>query len=407
MNKYDIAIIGGGAAGCMAAISAGSNSRSVVLIERNDKLGKKILATGNGRCNITNLDANSSRYHGASPEFIDKILKSFDQYKAMEFFETHGLIFKEEDNGRIFPRNDQASSVVELLEQKLRNNKVDIKTNSLVRKIEKNGSWKIKLEDGEEITACKLIITTGGQAAYQFGSSGDGYYWSEKLGHKIIKTHPALVPIDIKEEWIKGVQGIKVVCKASTIIDNKVIFGKTGDVLFTHFGISGPAAMAQARFVNTAVSSKQVRIKLDFFPDLNTNQLDEKLRKIFESNGAKLVKNCLVDVVPLKLLETILDNLNIDQNKKSAELSKKDRIIIVNYLKNIVLTPTGPRPFKEAQVTAGGIDSSEIDAKTMESKLVPTLYFAGEIIDVDGDSGGFNLQWAWSSGHLAGISASK
>jgi len=410
MSEYNIAIIGGGTSGCIAAIMASQNEKSVILIERNDEIGKKILVTGNSRCNLTNRKIDSSRYHGANPEFIDAVLKSFDQNKTIRYFESLGLKTKEEDNGRIFPAGDKASDVVAVLNQKLKKNNVVVELNSLVRKIEKDKQWKIKLENGKEIIADKLIITTGGKAAYSLGSSGDGYFWAENFGHTITELNPSLVPIEIKEEWIKKVQGVKIVAKISTKLSESVtpiaIQEKTGDVLFTHYGISGPAAMAQGSAVAKNIF-KMISINIDLFPTINPNQLDNKIKYIFNNNGAKSIKNNLSHLIPLKLITTLLNNINIDPDKKSAEVSKNDRRKIVKYLKDIVLTPTGTRPFKEAQVTSGGIDVRGINSKTMESKKVSNLYFAGEIIDVDGDSGGFNLQWAWSSGHLAGYSASK
>lgn len=405
MNIYDIAIIGGGASGCMATIWASKNNKSVILFERNEQIGKKVLATGNGRCNLTNINANPARYHGANSEFINSVLKSFDQHQVIEYFENLGLQLKEEDNGRIFPKNDRAASVVNILKHELDKNKVVLKMNSLVRKIEKDDEWKIVLQSGEEFTVAKLIVTTGGKAAYRFGSSGDGYFWAENFGHKITTTYPSLVPLEIKEDWIKEVQGVKVVAKVITKVGDKIIREKFGDVLFTHFGISGPAAMAQGSSVANNIS-KDIKVYLDLFPEKNPNQLDKEIINIFSANGAKSVKNCLSEIMVLKLAIVILKNLEINPDKKSAEVSKEDRKKFVKYLKNIILTPIGTRSFKEAQVTSGGIDVNEINSNTMESKKISDLYFAGEIVDVDGDSGGFNLQWAWSSGYLAGYSVS-
>lgn len=407
MDKFHIAIIGGGAAGSMVAISACSDDSSVVLIERNNRIGKKILTTGNGRCNLTNTNISVDRYHGANPKFISSVIGEFDHKKTMVFFESLGIILKEEDNGRIFPRNNQASAVRDALEYELQRKNVCIKTNSLVRKIKKNIDWQILLENGQEIRAKKLIIATGGKAAHQFGSSGDGYYWAEKFGHKIIATYPALVPMETEEKCFKEIQGIKIEGRVSISSSNKVIGQKQGDILFTHFGLSGPAVMAQARIIASKIESDKLKIHLDLFPEITDKKLDEKIKKIFEVNGAKFVKNCLGGAIPASLAVVILKNINIDPDKKAATISKLDREKIVTILKNIELTPKKLLPFKEAQVTSGGICADEINSETLESKIVQGLYFAGEIIDVDGDSGGFNLQWAWSSGHLAGTSASR
>jgi len=406
MNKYDIAIIGGGAAGIMAAITAGEKCRNIVLIERNPELGKKILATGNGRCNLTNSCIGPEKYHGANTNFIQTVLASFNQNKTKEFFENLGVILKEEDNGRIFPRSNQAESIVNALLDELRLKKINTKINSLVRKISKNQLWNITLENGEKISSEKLIIATGGKSSCQYGSSGDGYYWASALGHKIVDTYPALTPVETSEDWIKEAQGIKVEGMVSTKINGEVAYKKTGDILFTHFGISGPAAMAQARFIAPKIGDK-VKINIDLFPNETENNFDNQLKKIIENNGAKSIKNCIGGIVPNKLANIILKKLDLDPDKKSAEISKAMRLQIVKFLKNIEFTPAKIRPFKESQVTAGGIDISKIDPLSMESKIVPNLYFAGEIVDVDGESGGYNLQWAWSSGHLAGEASSK
>ena len=406
MNKYDIAIIGGGAAGIMAAIFAGKSGKNIILIERNDTLGKKLLATGNGRCNLTNMKANSSHYHGGSPAFIDKVLDKFCANKTIEYFESLGLMLKEETNGRIFPKTNSSESVLNVLFEELKNFKVDVIYKSLARGITKNGNFFIKLDNNKIIEAQKIIMTTGGKAAHQFGSSGDGYYWAEKFGHTIIATYPALVPIEIKENWIKSAQGIKIEGNITLTMKGRVMSQSFGDILFTHFGLSGPAAMSQGRLISANINLNP-KISLDIFPEIELNILDDKVKSIISTNGKKTIKNCLSGIVPQKLAEIIIQNKNINPDKKSAEISKLDRLNIIKTLKNIELTPTKTRPFKESQVTSGGINTAEINPETMESKKTPGLFFAGEIIDVDGDSGGYNLQWAWSSGYLAGISASK
>jgi hypothetical protein len=406
MNKYDIAIIGAGAAGSMAAIWASKNGKSVVLIERNQQIGRKILATGNGRCNITNLKASSKNYFGAPSSFVDSVLKQFDPKDAIKYFESLGIILKEEDNSRIFPRNNQAESVVSALSEEITRSNIDLKLNSLARRIEKNDNWHVKLDSGEEIISEELIVTTGGKSSHQFGSSGDGYFWAEKLGHKIVPTFPALTPIEIKENWVKMAQGIKLEGRVSVILNDKEINSKTGDLIFTHFGVSGPAVMAQARFIAPLIG-KNVKLHIDLYPDRDFKSLLTSLNSIIDVNGAKSIKNCLGGMIPNNLANLIIENLEINPDKKSAEISKIDREKIIKTLKNIELTPIQTRSFKESQVTRGGIDSAEINQETLESKIVAGLYFAGEIIDVDGESGGFNLQWAWSSGYVAGVSASK
>lgn len=407
MKKNDLAIIGAGPAGIMAAITASKNNQSVVLIDRNQVIGRKILATGNGRCNITNRLANPLNYHGADFLFIQKVLKNFDQFDTISFFENLGLVLKEEDSGRMFPRTNQATTVVDALEHELVSLGVSVKLNSLVRSIKNNGQWEIFLENKETIMADKLILALGGQAACHLGSSGDGYYWAKNLGHTIVPIYPALVPIETIETWPREVQGLKVEAKVTGLIDGEIIREKEGDVLFTHFGLSGPAAMAEAGAVGQAVGNKKAKIILDLFPDKSIQELDDLLKKSLDVNGAKQIKNTLAGFIPLNLCIVIMNNLDINPDKKTAEITKEERQKIIQALKRLTLNVKSLRPFKEAQVTSGGISTEEIDPETMESKIIKGLYFAGEIMDVDGDSGGFNLQWAWSTGYTAGLAASK
>lgn len=405
--KYDVAIIGAGPAGIMSAISARRNGSSVILIEKNDAIGRKILATGNGRCNITNRFAKVENYHGSNPEFIRTVLSAFDQHETMKFFEELGLILKEEDRGRMFPRTNQASSVVDILAHELEKLKVEIKLNSEVKKIEKDESWKITLSNSEVINSEKLILTTGGKAAHQFGSSGDGLFWSKNLGISIEQIYASLVPVETKEEWVKQIQGLKVDAQATFFVDDEIVSQRSGDLIFTHYGLSGPAIMSQSRFIAPYVDNKDVRVELDFMKDNTAKDLDEMLSKIFNAAGHKTIKSALVGMVPTNLIAVILDEADIFDTKKVAEISKVERSAIVRNLKSLTFHIAKLRPLKEAQVTRGGISTDEVDPNTLESKKVKDLFFAGEILDVDGDSGGFNLQWAWSSGYLSGTQAAQ
>jgi hypothetical protein len=405
--KYDVAIIGAGPAGIMAAISAKRKGASVILIEKNTLIGRKILATGNGRCNITNRFTKVDNYHGSNPEFIKSVLASFDQHETMKFFENLGLILKEEDRGRMFPRTNQAISVVDILKHELEKLKVEIKLDSEVKKIENKSGWEITLSNGLIINSDKLIVTTGGRAAHQFGSSGDGHFWMKNMGHSIVSVYAALVPVETKETWVKDIQGLKVEAEASFFVDQEVISKKSGDLIFTHYGLSGPAIMSQARFVAPFVGNKVVQVQLDFMADQSAKELDEMIVKIFDNSGNKSVKNALIGLIPAKLILIILRQSHIDKNKKTTAISKIERENIARNLKSLTLNISKLRPLKEAQVTRGGISTEEINAETLESKKLKKLYFAGEIMDVDGDSGGFNLQWTWSSGYIAGANSAK
>ena len=405
--KTDIAIIGAGPAGIISAIFAKSADLSVVLIDKNPIIGRKILATGNGRCNLTNSNLTIDRFHGGSCEFIKRVIDRFDQEDTISFFNKLGLLLKEEENGRIFPRTNQASSVVRSLEDEINRLGVRVSLGNEIRSVS-NDSSGLFIIDSEQfvIRSEKLVLATGGKAAYYLGSSGDGLFWAKQFGHTITPVYAALVPLETIESWPKDVSGIKVEALVSVRNGGKMIASREGDLLFTHFGLSGPAIMGLTREIASLLADQQsVEIEIDLFPDIPSDEVDAKISAIFSSHGAKAVKNSLIGCLPQNLIPIVLKVAQINPDKKSAEVSKVERQFLVKTLKKLPLKAKNLRPLKEAQVTSGGVDLSEIDASTMMSKIVPNLYFAGEILDVDADSGGFNLQWAWSSGYLAGISA--
>ncbi|MHB1377207.1 MAG: BaiN/RdsA family NAD(P)/FAD-dependent oxidoreductase [Candidatus Humimicrobiaceae bacterium] len=402
MKTYELAVVGAGPAGLMAAIAAAQKGKKVILLEKNEFIGRKILATGNGRCNLTNKNISIDSYHGASDAFIKNILGKFNQVQTMDFFESLGVALKEEDHGRIFPRSNQASTIVTALKQAIEGSNITIKTNVIVKSVDKCSYFVIKTENGQRFEAKRLILSTGGKAAFQFGSSGDGIFWANKLGHKIVPIFAALVPIETKETWVKEVQGIKIEVKITTKVDNETVQESFGDCLFTHFGLSGPAVMAQAGKISPLLDSNSVKIFIDLYPEITEQNLDQKIEQIFKNNSKKTLNNSLIGLFPAKLVPVILSLAEVDQDKNAAEISKTDRLKIVRCIKEMELTVKKVRPLKEAQVSRGGIDTTEINQNTLESKLIKGLYFAGEIMDVDGDSGGYNLQWAWSSGFVAG-----
>jgi predicted Rossmann fold flavoprotein len=403
MKKYDVAVVGAGPAGMMAAITASRDGKRVALIEKNPGIGRKLLATGNGRCNLTNRYVTVDQYHGANPEFIETVLNQFDQYATLKFFQNLGLVVKEEDNGRIFPRTNQASSVVEVLRQGLYRNKVDVLLDAQVGAIEKSTLWKTSLNDGRTIESGKLIIATGGRAAHYLGSTGDGLYWAQKLGHSLTPIYAALVPIETVETWPKDVQGTKVEASVWATSDNKRIGEKTGDLLFTGYGVSGPTVMALAGGIAPLLKTSHVMLHIDLFPDMTEEQLNQIVLRIFQNGGKQTIKDSLVGLLPSNMIPVVVQIAELDGSRQVGEISKGKRLEVVRTLKHLTLTVSKLRPLKEAQVTAGGLNTEEIDPRSLESKLVKGLYFAGEIIDADGDSGGFNLQWAWSSGHVAGM----
>jgi len=407
LAKYDTAIIGAGPAGIMAAIAASGNGSRTVLIERNPQIGRKILATGNGRCNLTNRFVSAARYHGATPEFIKGVLSRFDQNATMKFFEDLGLVLKEEDNGRIFPRTNQASSVVEVLKRKLMENRVTVMLDSQVKAIERPSAWRVVLLSGKLVETDKLILATGGRAAHHLGSTGDGLYWAQKMGHSLTPIYPALVPVETVELWPKEIQGLKVEASVWVTSGDVTTDRTTGDVLFTAYGVSGPAVMAQAAHIGPLLSKCEVMLHIDMFPDLTEEELDALVVRLLQDNEKRMVADALIGLLPDSLIPTLIGLASIDEGRKVGQLARNKRLDLVKTMKNLTLTVSKLRPLKEAQVMAGGLHIDQIDAHTLESRLVKGLYFAGEMIDVDGDSGGFNLQWAWSSGYVAGASACR
>jgi len=405
MNNYDVAIVGAGPSGILAAISAAEHHASVILIDKNNHIGRKILATGNGRCNITNRDIRASHYHGRNPKFTEAVFAQFTGQQTRVFFESIGVILKEEDRGRLFPRTNQASTVVDALEHKLLDLKIDVRTNFNIKNIQDKNGWDITPENGQVIHSQKLIIATGGRAAHHFGSSGDGLFWIKNLGHTIEPIYASLVPLETVETWPNDIQGLKIKARVYSVVNNERVTEKDGDLLFTHYGLSGPAIMGVARDLSD--EKKNNSVEIDLIPDFDSKKLLEKINLIFEQNGSKSILNNLLGFVPKNLLVQTLKQNNLDQNTKSAEISRAQRQEIVRALKCLKLRVKKLRPLKEAQVTRGGIDTLEVDNNSLESLLFPGLYFAGEILDIDADSGGYNLQWAWSSGYVAGLHAAS
>jgi len=403
MSKHDLAIIGAGPAGMMAAVTASQDGKRVVLLERNPQIGRKLLSTGNGRCNLTNTRVSVDQYHGATPEFIQTVIGQFDQNATMEFFRDLGLVLKEEDEGRIFPRTNQASSVVEVLRRRLCSNKVDVALHSQVEEIEKSTVWQISLANGGQFESDDLIIATGGRAAHHLGSTGDGLFWARKLGHTLTPIYAALVPIEAVETWPRELQGVKVEARVWATSDGRTTSEATGDLLFTSYGVSGPSVMAQAGSIAPVLHESPVVLHIDLFPEMTQEQLYRIVLDIFESAGPTPVRDALVGLLPSNMIGVVLGLAGLDELQPAHGISKQKRLSLVKTLRDMTLTVSKLRPLKEAQVTTGGVCAEEIDPRTLQSRLVKGLYFAGEIIDVDGDSGGFNLQWAWSSGRVAGM----
>ncbi|MDD2654196.1 MAG: NAD(P)/FAD-dependent oxidoreductase [Candidatus Omnitrophica bacterium] len=414
MKRHDIIIIGAGPAGMMAAIRAGQLKKQVLLIEKNNRLGQKLLISGKGRCNITNiqeLDGFISNFSHTG-EFLRSAFAKFFNNELMKFLETKGLRLKTERGGRVFPKDDRSDSVLKVLKSYLDENRTMIVYNSPVTdiKVGKNGEFSVELKDKGVFKAAKLILATGGLSYPLTGSTGDGFAFARGLGHRIVDLSPGLVPFETKEHWVRDLQGLSLKnVRIEFSSGKKSIVSAIGEMLFTHFGVSGPLILElSSKVVDLLNETKNpVKLSIDMKPGLSQEQLDRRLIRDFESQGSKIYKNLLAELLPAKLIDVFVKVSGIPPNKKANQLTQEDRRRILRLLKDFSLTITRPRPIEEAIVTRGGVSTKEIDPRTMQSRLVKGLYFCGEIIDVDAVSGGYNLQAAFSTGFLAGESAGK
>ncbi|MFA6190306.1 MAG: NAD(P)/FAD-dependent oxidoreductase [Candidatus Staskawiczbacteria bacterium] len=411
-DKYDVAIIGAGPAGIMAAGKASSLGLKVILIEKNSSLGKKLLLTGNSRCNLTNAEFNLKNLisnYNKGAEFLFHVFSVFGPKETIEFFSNLGLKTKIEKSNRVFPTSDSSKEVLETLKKYLENNKVNILYNSEIKKIVKNGKSieKIILQD-KEIRAKKYILTTGGKSYPLTGSNGAGYELAKKLGHTIVPLSPALAPIKLKNSWIKNLQGISLKNVAINILsNNKKYSGGQGEIMFTHSGISGPAIMNISDKVGELLEKSETKICLDFFPLLSQQEVLNNFEELLKKYPKKTIKNILAELLPEKFSEIMLYILGIDREKIANNMSKIEKQKITKVLKGFEVEVENVAGFEQAIVTKGGISLKEIDHKTMKSKIIDNLFFAGEIIDINGKTGGFNLQACWSTGYIAGQSCLK
>lgn len=409
-------IIGGGPAGLMAAISSAKNEDKVTIIEKMNSCGKKLLITGKGRCNITN-NAQMDKFMAntpTNPKFLYGVFNNFTNKDIIELLESEGVKTKVERGERVFPVSDRAQDVLEALLHILKKENVQILTNTTAKRIitdaEKN-VLGVELDDGKEIKADKIILATGGKSYPVTGSTGDGYRIAKDLGHTITKIEPSLVPLTSHDEVCKKLQGLSLRNVAIRLqICDKVVYKDFGEMLFTHFGVSGPIVLSASSYlvktknIEQILKEDKVELEIDLKPALSEEKLDARILRDFEEQKNKQFKNSLDKLLPQKLIPVIIEKTNINESKKINEITKQERQKLVNELKHFKISINGTRPIEEAIVTSGGINIKEINPKTMESKLINGLYFAGEIIDVDCLTGGYNLQVAWSTGYTAGIS---
>lgn len=419
MGRKHVIVIGGGAGGMMSAITAARHGAEVTLLEKNEKTGKKVYITGKGRCNLTNsCDKEAFFEHIVSNgKFLHSAFSKMDNQAVMKFFEDAGCRLKEERGDRVFPASDHSSDVIAALNRQMAKEQVKVLLHSEAEKIlttedesRENGivTAGVELSDGKKIYADAVIIATGGRSYEATGATGDGYRIAGELGHTIKEIKPALVPLTVQESWCMEMQGLSLK-NVSVVLKNgkKKIYEGFGEMLFTHFGISGPLILSASSFYVKKYKDIPVSLSIDLKPALSREQLDKRLLRDFEGNKNKQLRNSLGGLLPSKMIPVIIKLTGISPDKKVNEITRLDRERLIECLKNMTMTVTGTRGFTEAIITQGGVNVKEVNPSTMESKLVRGLYFAGEVLDLDAVTGGFNLQIAWSTGYLAGFSAAE
>jgi len=399
-----VVVVGGGPAGMMAAIAASKNNK-VILIEKNNKLGKKLFITGKGRCNVTNNKDISEffDYIPTNPHFLYSALYTFTNEDTIKFFNERGVELKVERGDRVFPNSDKSSDIIKAFEKTLIEKNIEIKLGIAVKelKVENNKITSVILDNDDYIECDNVILATGGASYPQTGSNGDGFRFCKSLGHNVVSIKPSLVPIEINEAWVKDLQGLSLRNVQLTLLDknNKIIFKDQGEMLFTHFGISGPLCLSASSLIKPG---EKYKIVLNLKPALSEKELDLRIQKDFLKYNNKDFKNALNDLFPQKLIPIMINLSKIPENQKVNSITKEQRKFFLNLISNLTMDVRGLRSIEEAIVTSGGIDTKEIDPSTMKSKVVSNLSFAGEVIDVDAYTGGYNVQIAISTGFIAG-----
>lgn len=400
----------------MAAVAAARNGAKVTLLEQNEKTGKKVFITGKGRCNITNACENEKFFDNviSNGKFLYSAFYQMDNQAVIRFFEQAGCKCKEERGERIFPVTDHSSDVIAALNREMTKGQVEIDLHTKVKELLTEQTEDginvtgVLLTDGRAMYADKVIVATGGKSYEATGSTGDGYLFAQAVGHTVKEIKPALVPFTVKEEWCMKMQGLALKNVSVRLeCGKKKIYEGFGEMLFTHFGVSGPLILSASSYYVKKYLGQPVTLSIDLKPALNREQLDKRILRDFEDNKNKQFKNSLDGLLPSKMIPVIIRLSGISPEKKVNEITREERGIFVDLLKNLSMQITGTRDFKEAIITQGGVHVKEINPSTMESKLVKGLYFAGEVLDLDAVTGGFNLQIAWSTGYLAGISAAE
>ncbi len=402
-----IGIIGAGPAGIIAAGTAAENGKKVTLFEKNKQIGKKLFITGKGRCNITNASPIDEFFDCivSNKNFLYSSLYSFTNIQILDLLDRYGLITKIERGNRVFPNSDKSSDVIKALNKYLIDTDVDVRLNTEVTNVYFDGfDYVVEISTGEKFKFDSIIITTGGKSYPATGSTGDGYRFAKSFGHTVTNLKPSLVPVELNNQWISDLMGLSlknVTLKA--LSDNKIVHEEFGEMVFTHYGISGPIVLSISNYINRI--NKNLRLTIDLKPALDIDTLDNRILRDFSQYTNKQLKNSLNDLLPQKLIPWVIEAAGIYPEKVVHQITKEERDRLIQALKNFPLEFKGFRPIEEAIVTSGGINTKEINPSTMESKIIPGLYFAGEVIDVDALTGGYNLQIAYSTGYLAGFNA--
>lgn len=412
-NPYDVVVIGGGPAGLMSACISAENGEKVLLLEKNEEMGKKLLISGGGRCNITNADPDERNFiskFGKKGNFLFSPFSVFGVQDAIKFFNDLGVKTKVEAGFRVFPESDNSSDVLDALMQKAKKAGVEFKTSAEVLGFRTDKKTKkisaVILKSGEEIVGKKFILATGGMSHPETGSTGDGFKWLTEIGHKVVKPNPSLVPIRISDPWIGDFSGITLENVGVSVSQNGTkSINKKGRVLFTHNGLSGPMILNMSKDIGDLLQYGEVKVAIDFYSGVGLDAMHENFNKLFKEHSNKKIKNLVLPEVPAKIFEKILGLLEIDGEIEMHSIFREERFSLIEKLKKFELTVGGLLGFDKAIISSGGLDLSEVDFKTMGSKLYDNLFFAGDILDFDRPSGGFSLQLCWTTGYVAGKSA--
>lgn len=408
MRQKRLLVIGGGAAGLMAALAACRRGAQVTLLEKNPRVGKKLLATGNGRCNFTNMDLDPCHFHGSEPRFAGTVLNRFTGAQTLEFFRELGVEPRQEEAGKVFPASGQASSVLDVLRYQAEYEGVAMVCDTAVKSVAKSGTLFTVYTTVGSFETDAVIIATGGKAGPQFGCAGDGYAVAASFGHRLVEPFPALVQLRLKAPFLKALAGVKFHGQATIYREETMVSTAAGEILFANYGISGPPILALSRSAGEIRSQgKEPVLKVSLWPEQKTQQVANYLKCRFKEQGHKTAELSLVGFLNKRLIPVLLKEAGIHLRMRAAQISSAQVTALAALLTGWTFTITGTNGWTAAQVTAGGLDGRDICPQTLSSNLVPELYFAGEVMDVDGDCGGYNLQWAWSSGFVAGTSAAE